>query len=175
MVLRTNQVFQYVDGMILTPCTQGCLRTWAALSRRVASRTKSFDMRSLALSVMWAQSFSGNSYLPCWILSNRWLWGEIFHIILSNQSTVSTFSKIKFRPTVPSVSMDFLTWILGDEEKRISKSTTFNQVSCQILNFLFFYVTCEQVLFSVPVLNSDFTNLTIKISSHKLMSPWLVD
>lgn len=60
----------------LTPCTQECLRTWAALRRRVASRTSSLDMRSLAPSVMWAQSFSGNSYLPCWMLSNRWLCGQ---------------------------------------------------------------------------------------------------
>lgn len=72
----TNQLFWQIHRKILTPCTQGCWRTWAALRRRVASRTNSLDMRSLAPSVMWAQSFSGNSYLPCWMLSNKWLWKE---------------------------------------------------------------------------------------------------
>lgn len=72
----TNQLFWQTHRTILTPCTQGCWRTWAALRRRVASRTNSLDMRSLAPSVMWAQSFSGNSYLPCWMLSNKWLWRE---------------------------------------------------------------------------------------------------
>lgn len=71
-----NQLLQCTDAMIPTPCTQGCLRTWAALRRRVASRTNSLDIRSLAPAVMWDQSFSGNSYFPCWILSNRLLWGE---------------------------------------------------------------------------------------------------
>lgn len=55
----------------LTPCTQGCCSTWLALRRFLASRTRSLDIRSLALEEMWAQSFSGNSYFPSWILSNK--------------------------------------------------------------------------------------------------------
>lgn len=70
---RQLHSFQYTDAKILTPCTQGCSRTCAALKRSVASRTSSFEMRSLAPCVMWAQSLSGNSYFPCWILSNNWL------------------------------------------------------------------------------------------------------
>lgn len=31
-------------------------------------------MRSLAAKEMWAQSFSGNSYLPSWMLSNSMFW-----------------------------------------------------------------------------------------------------
>lgn len=54
----------------LTPCTQGCCRTWAALSLCLASRTSSLEMRSLAAKEMWDQSLSGNSYLPSWMLSN---------------------------------------------------------------------------------------------------------
>lgn len=65
-----------IDAVTPTPCTQGCLRTRAALRRRVASRTNSLEMRSLAPSVMRSQSLAGNSYLPCWMLSNRWLCGE---------------------------------------------------------------------------------------------------
>lgn len=72
---RQLHSFQYTDAKILTPCTHGCSRTCAALKRSVASRTSSFEMRSLAPSVMWAQSLSGNSYFPCWILSNNWLCG----------------------------------------------------------------------------------------------------
>lgn len=52
------------------PCTHGCCRTWAALSLCFASRTRSLEMRSLAPLEMCAQSLSGNSYLPSWILSN---------------------------------------------------------------------------------------------------------
>lgn len=40
------------DVKILTPCTHECSRTCAALRRSVASRTSSFEMRSLAPSVM---------------------------------------------------------------------------------------------------------------------------
>lgn len=54
----------------LTPCTHGCCRTWAALSLCFASRTRSLEMRSLASLEMCAQSLSGNSYLPSWMLSN---------------------------------------------------------------------------------------------------------
>lgn len=53
----------------LTPCTQGCSRTWAALSRFLASLTSSLEMRSLAPKEMCAQSLSGNSYFPSWMLS----------------------------------------------------------------------------------------------------------
>lgn len=73
-VLRDD--WKGTDARILTPCTQGCLRTCAALRRSVASRTSSLEMRSLAPPVMWAQSLSGNSYFPCWILSNNWLCGH---------------------------------------------------------------------------------------------------
>lgn len=58
-----------------TPCTQGCCRTWAALSLCLASRTRSLEMRSLAAKEMCAQSFSGNSYFPSWMLSNSMFWG----------------------------------------------------------------------------------------------------
>lgn len=66
----------FFDGLTLTPCTHGWFKTSAALRRSVASRTRSLEMRSLALSVMWDQSLSGNSYFPCWMLSNRLLWGQ---------------------------------------------------------------------------------------------------
>lgn len=66
---NTQQNIQF-----LTPCTQGCWRTWAALRRFLASRTSSLEMRSLALEEIWAHSFSGNSYLPSWMLSNKVFW-----------------------------------------------------------------------------------------------------
>lgn len=49
---RQLHSFQSTDVKILTPCTHECSRTCAALKRSVASRTSSFEMRSLAPSVM---------------------------------------------------------------------------------------------------------------------------
>lgn len=110
-VSSTKQLFWCTDVMTPTPCTQRCLRTWAALRRRVASRTNSLDMRSLAPSVMWAQSLSGNSYLPCWMLSNRWLWGENItqYPVKLKQSGNILRAKIWSGITV-SVCKCFLTW-----------------------------------------------------------------
>lgn len=73
----------------LTPCTQGCCSTWLALRRLLASRTRSLDIRSLALEEMWAQSFSGNSYFPSWILSNKvFCGGEWENVFLSRWTDI---------------------------------------------------------------------------------------
>lgn len=69
---RTKGVGRVFSGA--HPCTQGCCRTWAALSLCLASRTSSLEMRSLAAKEMWDQSLSGNSYFPSWMLSNSMFW-----------------------------------------------------------------------------------------------------
>lgn len=105
---------------MLTPCTQGCLRTCAALRRSVASRTSSFEMRSLAPSVMWAQSFSGNSYLPCWMLSNRWLWGgniSQYAVKLKHHDNIHTSSP---SPSVTHwhISLQLLYRVITDQSEK---------------------------------------------------------
>lgn len=99
------------------------------------------------------QKFWYEIFGPLWDVSPVLLWEFILALldtlkqvtlrrnILYQTKAQCQHSKIKFRPAVPSVSTDFLKWILGEEERRIGKSTTFNQVSCQILNILFFYVS----------------------------------
>lgn len=100
----------------LTPCSQGCCNTWLALRRFLASRTRSLDIRSLALEEMWAQSFSGNSYFASWMLSNKvfWKW--------KNNSVI--FVGSYFSALIVSRSKGYLTDVTGFSQFPSTVATT---------------------------------------------------
>ena len=96
-------IWKWYEGFRLTPCTQMCRSTWLALRRFLASRTRSLDIRSLALEEMWAQSFSGNSYFPSWILSNKvfWKWTNNLHQLSSSEQRKKCHFRLVSCPGLP--------------------------------------------------------------------------